>query len=109
MKGISFLIMLFIFSCASETRNATKVLNDSLRQCYVESDSYTGKDGEVQGKMKVSLEISPLKKVTQCKIIENDFKDANLNACVCDIFKRSELEGETGLVQREINFQPVKQ
>ncbi len=113
MKGIRFLILVTLASCASEPYDGKLVLNESLRQCYVESDSYTGRKGTVQGKMTVSLNVTPEEKVKTCKIIKNDFKDANLDACVCGIFKLSTVtnltKDQTIEVVQSVNFFPVQQ
>jgi hypothetical protein len=112
MKGISFLILLILSSCASDPRDGKQVLNESLRQCYVESDSYTGRKGTVQGEMTVSLLVDSEDKVKSCKIVKNDFKDPNLNACVCGMFKLSTVSNptkETIEVVQPVKFYPVQQ
>ncbi len=113
MKGINFLILILLSSCASDPRDEKLVLNESLRQCYVESDSYTGRKGTVQGQMIVSLGVNAEEKVKSCKIIKNDFKDANLDACVCGMFKLSKGENPTKLetieVIKPVTFLPVQQ
>ncbi len=107
MKGISFLILLILLSCSTDPRDGKLVLNESLRQCYVESDSYTGRKGTVQGQMIVSLTVNAEEKVKSCKIIKNDFKDANLDACVCGMFKLAKVENATKAETLEV-IQPVK-
>lgn len=87
-------------------------MNESLRQCYVESDSYTGKDGQVQGSMNVKLSVTPDQRVKDCKIMRTDFKDPNLNACVCGFLRLSQVPNSSGKiieVNRPINFFPVDQ
>jgi hypothetical protein len=111
MKGINFFLLLILVACASGPMKRHSVLNESLRLCYVESDSYTGKDGSVQGTMTTSLNVTSEGKVNSCKIIKNDFKDPNLNACVCGIFKQTQIENvsksETILIERIVDFKPV--
>lgn len=112
MKGINFLFLILLTACASEPYDGSKVLNESLRQCYVESDSYTGKNGVVQGVMTTELFVTKEGKVTSCKITQNDFKDPNLNACVCGIFKQSVInndKGHTIVLIQPVTFSPVKQ
>ncbi len=113
MKGISFLILATLVSCASDPHDDQLVLNESLRQCYVESDSYTGRKGTVQGEMLVSLTVNAEEKVKSCKIIKNDFKDANLDACVCGMFKLSKVAnpGKAEMIEvvKPVKFFPVQQ
>ncbi len=115
MKVINLFLLMLLFSCATDHRDGRLVLNESLRQCYVESDSYTGKNGTVQGQMTVNLSIDANNKVKSCKIIKNDFKDPNLNACVCGIFKLTGLndpeimKGKEIEVTQLVNFHPVQQ
>lgn len=111
MKGINFFLFLFLASCSSGPMKRHSILNESLRLCYVESDSYSGKDGSVQGTMTTSLTVSSEGKVKSCNIVKNDFKDPNLNACVCGIFKQTQIENpsksEPFIVERLIDFKPV--
>lgn len=113
MKGISFLAFILLSSCASTPHDGSQVLNESLRQCYVESDSYTGKNGSVQGSMDVELFLGPDGKTQTCKIIKNDFKDPNLDSCVCEIFKLSFLpasaDGKSRILHQPVKFHPVQQ
>lgn len=111
MKGTNLLILFFLFSCSTNKMERHSVLNESLRLCYVESDSYTGKNGTVQGTMTTNLIVTAEGKVKSCSIIKNDFKDPNLNACVCGIFKQTQIESpsktETTEIQKIIDFKPV--
>lgn len=111
MKGTNLLILFFLFSCSTNKMERHSVLNESLRLCYVESDSYTGKNGSVQGTMTTNLIVTAEGKVKSCSIIKNDFKDPNLNACVCGIFKQTHIESpsktETTEIQKLVDFKPV--
>ena len=111
MKVIKLLILLFASACSYGPRDHYQVMNESLRQCYVESDSYTGKNGKIQGSMTTSLMVESSGRVKSCEIIKNDFKDPNLNACVCGILKKSIIENSSNEytieVVRPINFNPV--
>lgn len=111
MKETSLLFFLLL-SCSSHTPHDP--LTRQLRQCYTESDSYTGKEGKVQGKMTVKLLVTPNGKVKECKIVQSDFPgDYNLNACVQGVFKSTQLEktdsGHMAELIRPVTFQPVKQ
>jgi hypothetical protein len=110
MKAIS-LLLIFLSACATERHDP---LVRKLRQCYTESDSYTGRLGKVQGEMTVKLLIDPQGMVKEFKIVKNDFpKDYNLHACVQGIFKNTRMEksltGQMTEVLRPVTFQAVKQ
>lgn len=111
MRGISLFLLLFFGACSSNKMERHNVLHESLRLCYVESDSYTGKNGSVQGTMTTSLSITPEGIVKSCKIVRNDFKDPNLNACVCGILKQTKfdlpLKSENSEIEKLIDFKPV--
>lgn len=112
MKGTNFLFLLTLMACASDPRDEKLVLNESLRQCYVESDSYTGRKGTVQGEMTVQLDVNPEGKVESCKITQNDFKDPNLNACVCGMYKMALMENVSKghiITVQPVKFLPVQQ
>jgi hypothetical protein len=113
MKGISFFIIFLIFSCSTSTvPRETRLLNESLRQCYVESDSYSGKEKQVLGKMTVNLILDSEGRTKECKIVTSDFKkDPNLHACVSGIYKKSIIANPEKKFEmtQTINFQPVNQ
>jgi hypothetical protein len=61
--------------------------------------------------MTTNLIVTAEGKVKSCSIIKNDFKDPNLNACVCGIFKQTHIESpsktETTEIQKLVDFKPV--
>lgn len=113
MKGINLLFLITLYSCASEApRGKERRLIDNVRQCYLESDSYTGKKLGSKPQMTVQLTVTPESKITACKVIRSDYKDPNLNTCVCEQFSKSEMNNPTtqtiNLLQ-PVNFNPVEQ
>lgn len=96
MKRLEFLLILFV-SCSSTLEEDNKMpLKRKLRQCYLESDSFTGMKGNVQGEIVVDTTISPEGKVLRAEIVKSDFKDPNLLACVRGILRTTIMENKTG-------------
>lgn len=109
MKAISLLLLLM--SCATTVEDKELPLNRKLRQCYVESDSYTGMAGKVPGKILMELEIDTEGNVKKAEVAQSDFKDANLLACVKGIFRTTIMENKTGSTLHEVrtvNFKAVR-
>lgn len=113
MKGINLLILFTLFSCASEVpRGKEQRLSDNLRQCYLESDSYSGKKLGSKPQMSVQLTVTPESKITSCKVVRSDYKDPNLNTCVCEQFKKVGMNiptTQTINFLQPVNFNPVEQ
>jgi hypothetical protein len=121
MKGISILFALFFTACASHQdeqadpkkdpiRYGLLSKRDEFRSCYLESESYKGKDAVTSGIIKVGFTINKLGHSTNEKIVETSFKDPNLDACIKGIlrlikFPAPENEGTIDVVQ-PINFYP---
>lgn len=119
MKAFSLIILSFIASCASQHDVDQK--KDPIRfgllsrqrqytQCFLESDSYLGKNHKKIGSMNVYFLIDEKGKVQDEKIERSDFKDANLHACVLEqlrsiTFLMPQGHGTTK-VSQPINFTP---
>ena len=119
MKAFSLIILSCIASCASQHDVDQK--KDPIRfgllsrqrqytQCFLESDSYLGKNHKKIGSMNVYFLIDEKGKVQDEKIERSDFKDANLHACVLEqirsiTFLMPQGHGTTK-VRQPINFTP---
>jgi hypothetical protein len=119
MKAFSLLILLSLFACSSHHEVDQK--KDPIRfgllsrqrqytQCFLESDSYLGKNHKKIGSMNVYFLIDEKGKVQDEKIENSDFKDANLHACVLEqirsiTFLMPQGHGTTK-VSQPINFTP---
>jgi hypothetical protein len=121
MKAISLISLLFIFSCSSNHRDqidqnkdpigfSLDSKRDEFRSCYLESESYQGKDAPTQGMIKVGFNIDKDGKSKDVKIVESSFKDANLHACIFGIVRIINYpvpkDGNLIDVTRPINFYP---
>lgn len=71
-----YILLILLFSCAHEERSLQE---RQLIQCYLESDTYTGK---TPFRAKVNLLVSELGTVTSARVTETSEKDPNLNACL---------------------------
>lgn len=121
MKAISFLFVLFLtVACSSGNKinpkkdpigYALHTKHDEFRSCYLESESYKGKDALTKGEIKVGFVIDGNGKATKEKIMETTFKDPNLNACMLGMLKLVTFppsKGELTVVEnRNINFYPT--
>lgn len=113
MKGISLLLLFTLFSCASEAPvGKGKSLASRLRQCYLESDSYTSKPLGNRPVISVELKVTPENQVEECKVVRSQFKDPNLNTCVCEQYKDFEFTNPTSQtikLLQPVTFNPVTQ
>jgi hypothetical protein len=119
MKVFSLLILLSLFACSSHHEVDQK--KDPIRfgllsrqrqytQCFLESDSYLGKNHKKIGSMKVHFLIDEKGKVQDEKIESTDFKDPNFHACVLEqirsiTFLMPQGHGTTE-VSQPVNFTP---
>ena len=119
MKAFSLLILLSLFACSSHHEVDQK--KDPIRfgllsrqrqytQCFLESDSYQGKNHKKIGSMNVYFLIDEKGKVQDEKIENSDFKDANFHACVLEQIRSITFlmpQGHmTTEVRQPINFTP---
>jgi TonB family protein len=115
MKGISFFIVLTFLGCGAlpkedPVQGPLSSRQESYRQCYVESDSYQGKEDSAKGTVVVNFIVTTAGKVKEAKILKSDFKDANLHACLLDQIRQikfHEFKTET-VMDQPIHFHPVK-
>ena len=121
MKAISFGFLILMASCASQNeeqidpskdpiRYGLLSKRDEFRSCYLESESYKGKDALTQGLIRVGFTIDKNGQSDNEKIIESSFKDANLHACIMGILRLIKYpppkDGGTIEVNEPINFYP---
>ena len=121
MKAISLGLFFLISSCASQHKEQTDPNKDPIgygllskrdefRSCYLESESYKGKDAITQGLIRVGFTIDKNGLSDNEKIIESSFKDANLHACILEILRLIKYpppkEGVSIEVNEPINFYP---
>jgi len=116
MKGISFLSLFLLVACRSpqpkhhpiETPIESK--HDEYRSCFLESESYKGRNTVENGVVAVSFTINQDGKVINAKIAESAFKDANFHACLLDQIRSLKFglpkDGKNIDVVRPINFYP---
>lgn len=119
MKGFSLFVFLIISSCASHHDIDQK--KDPIRfgmlsrqrqytQCFLESDSYLGKNQKKIGALRVRFMIDETGKVQDEKIESTDFKDPNLHACILEQIRSirflARSNGQTVEVSQAINFTP---
>lgn len=110
MKGISFLLVIFLSACASDHKDPTPngQLARQYYQCYWESDSITF-NPPVEGKMKLKVKVRPTGKAEEVKILESAFaKDRNFEACITGLLKYFPYEpakdGNPYYYDQEIDF-----
>lgn len=96
MKEISFLLLL---AACSTYKSSGDPIQDTLAkrqrqltQCYLESDSYKGKEPHQPGMITVGFTIDPDGNVRAERILGTDFKDANLHACVLGVIDTTTFE-----------------
>ena len=120
MKVFSYSV-LFLFTLACSTHHDVDPKKDPIRyglisrqrqytQCFLESDSYMGKNHKKIGSMRVRFFIDGKGQVQDEKIETSDFKDPNLHACVLGqirsiIFLTTHQQGLIE-VSQPINFTP---
>ena len=114
MKVISFLLILS--ACATEQpkfdpiNTPLEARHDEYRSCFLESESYKGTKEVEKRVVKVSFIIDPTGKVTEAKIAETEFKDANFHACLLEQMRmvgfQPPVDGKHIQVLRAINFYP---
>lgn len=121
MKAISFLFVLFLTVACSSTKRidpkkdpigyGLSSKQDEFRSCYLESESYKGKDAATTGSIKVGFTVNQSGKSLKEKIMETTFKDPNLNACMLGILKLITFpvskKSETIVENQSINFYPT--
>jgi|GEM_PF-3425216 TonB family protein len=119
MKAISLILLaLLLASCSSPQAKNDSPIDSKLharqasyRQCYIESDSYQGKQDKTIGRVTVRFLISKEGLVKDASISQSDFKDANFHACLLDQIRQikfDKVENELDVVQ-PIRFTPVEQ
>ena len=121
MKAINFLLIcLLALACSSLPEIDPKKdpigyglhsKRDEFRSCYLESESYKGKDAVTEGTIKVGFTVDKSGYSTEEKITETSFKDPNLNVCILSILQLIKFpvphNGETVVVSHPINFYPT--
>lgn len=119
MKAISLiLLILFLASCSSQKDKKDNSINSKLnsrqasyRQCYIESDSYQGRQDNTTGRVIVSFLINNDGQVKDASISQSDYKDPNFHACLLDQVRQikfDEVKNEL-VVEQPIRFVPVQQ
>jgi TonB family protein len=121
MKAISYLLLASILvGCSFFKKPAPKPhpisgpLNErqeSYRQCYIESDSYQGRQDKTIGNVSVKFTVTNSGEVKDASIAQSDFKDANFHACLLDQVRKisfPDVFKET-IVEQPIRFTPVEQ
>ena len=117
MKATNLLIIFLLTACSSgpskplSAKQSLDSKSDEFRSCFLESNSYRGKDAPDRGKVKVSFTIAPDGSATNEKIVHSDFKDPNMHACMLDILRDIEFTPHTSAedggitnVTQELNF-----
>lgn len=117
MKGINFLFLVFLFSCAHKDPMGSHPIQgplnaryESYRQCYLESEIYRGRKNSPPGQMEVEFLIMPSGKVSTAKIKNSNMpKDPNFEVCVVGQIKAINFPNvkEETIVTQPINFLPV--
>jgi hypothetical protein len=115
MKAISLLF--FFAACASHKpkydpiRTPMDDKNEEFRSCFLESESYKGRDTNEMGVIKVSFTIDKVGKASQLKIVESAFKDPSFHACIFDQLRMIKFEpakdGQDIIHVQPINFYPT--
>jgi hypothetical protein len=121
MKEISLGLIFLLGSCASyheeqvdpkkePIRYGLLSKRDEFRSCYLESESYKGKDAITQGIVRVGFTIDGKGHSKDGKIVESSFKDPNFHACILGILRLihypPQADGKTIEVIHPINFYP---
>jgi len=121
MKAISLLLIFFsLLSCASNKKNKNNdpnlgkldLKNDEFRQCFLESDSYQGRQFEEKREIKVGFIIDPKGNVKEEKIFSSEFKDPNFHVCILGMVKKIKFDppktAKEYQVVAPINYFPAK-
>jgi hypothetical protein len=106
MKVISLIFILLLSACASHQVEVIDPIKDPIRfglhskrdeyrSCFLESESYKGRNSNTDGVVMAGFTINKLGVPTEIKILESPFKDPNFHAC---------LQGIIGLIR----FPPSK-
>lgn len=101
MKVISLIFILLLSACASHQEEVIDPVKDPIRfglhskrdeyrSCFLESESYKGRNSNTDGVVMVGFIINKLGAPTQIKIVKSPFKDPNFHAC---------LQGILGLIR----------
>ncbi len=117
MKAIKYICLVSLLACASHQKPSDKIRDtlmskiETYRQCYHESDSYTGKiNAKTTGLMTISLLVIDDGSVKESKILKSDFKDPNFAACVMGIGKKLKFDplppGTTMEISQPLSFEP---
>lgn len=111
MKAISFLLLL-ISACSSYDEGLSVEQTFAKRkfhfeQCYYESDLYMNRR---PGTIDIHFIINSDGKVMNPKIVDSDFKDANLNACLMMVLKQLNFHHEQANQEftKTFNFNPAR-
>lgn len=112
MKAISLLVLLMACSTYQSSgdpiQDALAKRQRQLTQCYLESDSYKGKEVTETGTMTVGFTIDPEGNVRAERILGTDFKDPNLHVCVLGVVDKTPFDkpknGESIHVTQPIRF-----
>ncbi len=115
MKAISLLILLA--ACSSHEpkydpiRTVMETKQDEYRSCFLESESYKGRDTNEKGVVMVAFTIDKDGKVTDEKIAETAFKDPSFHACLLEQIRGLKFtppkDGGYIEVLQPINFYPT--
>ena len=115
MKVINLLF--FLGACATPQQKYDPITTplalkqDEFRSCYLESDSYLGRNKVEVGKISLAFTITKIGKVKNAKVASSEFKDANLHACLLDQLRRIEFpapkDGKDLETVRFINIYPI--
>jgi hypothetical protein len=113
MKAISLLsAFILVSACSSQNPTEVKSVSDSLlskrdefRSCYLESESYGGRNEVTEGKVQVNFTISPDGTPTNGKIASSDFKDASLHACLLEQLRGIKFAKPTNGIPTEVSQQ----
>lgn len=114
MKGINLFFLIIFSACSSHQEKKDPIREvffskmDEYRQCFLESNSYKGRNSKVTGVVKVWLSVNPDGNVKKSEVLESDFKDPNLHACVLSFIKPLKFPSSTeGInITQSLNFKP---
>lgn len=122
MKATNLLVCLVLTGCSTapakrlSAKQSLDSKSDEFRSCFLESNSYRGKDAPDRGKIKVSFTITPDGSASNENIAYSDFKDPNMHACMLGILREIEFsphpsaeDGGITNVTQELNFYRKKE
>jgi len=119
MKAISLFLVLFLCACASHQEEKIDPVKDPIRfglnskrdeyrSCFLESESYKGRNSITDGVVMVGFIIDKTGKPTNIKIVKSPFNDPNFHACLQGILRLisypASEKGGTVEVTQPINF-----